>query len=327
MRSINNKIFIFGFLLCILTFLVGLGYYLMQQTSDAQMQRTFDYLPESANWSTELNSTITIEISADFVLVEKGIDRRHFFGIFLAGTEDIIDGLYFMESKDGMFFEDAVKLSDTDIDLLGSLIYSSQMLSLIYNEEDKRFEAIFADPEKEDVICYTSEDGESWDSYPIALNSNRWQHSNILHVQGLGYFQFSNEKVGVVKMYRAEGLEDLNAAKPVEIEIELSPQQMAGQIRAIYHNSYYYLLIDNLPNGDLNASSSTLARSKDLQTWESFKDFDLIAKQELNGTGPMIGHTDMIAWQNNLVVYFTAYSKDYSQIEKKLVKLKLDELF
>jgi hypothetical protein len=322
MQNITTKIFIFGFLLCVLVFLAGLGYYLMQKTSEAQLQRNFEFMPNSGTMATELPSTLNGPVLADLHLYEPGMDRRHFFGLFIDKAEGG-DKLTFMRSKDGQLFEDGVELME--IPDLDSIPLSAIMPKLLYNEDASQWEAYIIWPGSK-LYSFSSEDGEEWSKSSIeTLLSDVLSVSSLMHLQGLGYFAFTPGLKGV-ELRRGEDIPKLMKSDPRMLEIPIPADHQPGLIRAIYDGGYYYLLIDMLPVAQ-PAPQTLLARSVDLVSWQVFDDLDGLARAQISSNEMLLSHIDLLSWKGTAILYYNYLSEDWSKEHKGFVKIELATLF
>jgi hypothetical protein len=323
MQNITNKIFIFGFLLCVLVFLAGLGYYLMQQSSETQLQRNFDFLENSGTMATELESSINGPVLADLYLLEKGIDRRHFFGLFIDKSEDG-NRLVFMRSKDGMFYEDAVELMTLPKE--DSFYFDAQMPKLLYNEDLKQWEAYMAWPGS-NLHRFTSADGEEWkEDILVTTQPDLWPQSNLLQVQGLGYFAFTPTLSGI-ELKRGEDLQMLLLSDSKLLEIPIPQSYQAGQIRSFYMDGYYYLMVDMMDLETLGPRT-LLARSIDLVSWQVSDNLqDITWAQITAGDETLLGHIDLLAWNGTGILYYSYLTADWTKEHQGFVKLELATLF
>lgn len=322
MRNITNKIFIFGFLLCVLVFLVGLAYYIMQKTPDAQLQRNFEFLPSSGAMATGLSSSIEGPVLADLHLYEPGLDRRHFFGLFIDKAENG-NRLVFMRSKDGMFYEDAVELMT--LPASDSFFYDPMMSKLVFNKDKEQWEAYMAWPGSE-LYRFTSQDGEEWEKDRLSTTQDDlWPQTSLMHVQGLGYFAFTPTLSGI-ELKRGEDLQMLLLSEPVSLDIQIPEDHQTGLIRAFYMDGYYYLMVDMLPLNE-QAPQSFLARSVDLVSWQLTDGLEGISQAQMKGEELLLGHIDLLAWGSTGILYYSYLSANRTKEQQGFVKIELATLF
>lgn len=323
MQNITNKIFIFGFLLCVLVFLAGLGYYLMQQSSETQLQRNFNFLENSGTMATELESSINGPVLADLHLYEKGIDRRHFFGLFIDKSENG-NRLVFMRSKDGMFYEDAVELMTLPEE--DSFYYDAMMPKLLFNEDANQWEAYMAWPGS-DLHRFTSADGEEWqEDILITTQPELWPQRSLLHVSGLGYYAFTPTLSGI-ELKRGDDLQMLLLSEPKLLEIPIPEDHQAGQVRAFYMDGYYYLMVDMLPM-EMRGPRTILARSIDLVSWQVSDNLQDISWAQIKAEDEsLVGHIDLLAWNGTGILYYSYLTADWTKENQGFVKLELATLF